>query len=204
VVYHAWLDVLENMRRFLVITMIGLMFCACSGIRYSEIAPGAKDFHPRRIGILPVDVGTYANARGVIDRIFADVLTDSSWFASVSNAEMVNKQILANEETGKVVLDYVSKLKTVNYSDPELSKKVGELLKIDAFLVVDLIYWNYTKIEDDRVAKVEVAATMINANTGQILWNAHHHEAEKYTFFQPQLPDVAKNMVKKMIAEMPH
>lgn len=192
------------MRRCLVIFLLGLVLFGCSGIRYSEVAPEAKDFHPGRIGVLPVDVGTYAEAKGVIDRIVADVLTDKAWFTDVVAAETINKQVLSSEETGKAFLDYTSKLKTVNYSDPELSRKIGELLKIDAFLMVDLTYWNYTKTEDDKVAKVEAGIRMINANTGQIIWKAHHYEMEEYRFMKPQLSDVARNLMKKMIGEMPH
>jgi len=192
------------MRRCLVIFFLGLLLFGCSGIRYSEVAPEAKDFHPGRIGVLPVDVGTYTEAKGVIDRIVADVLTDKAWFTDVVAAETINKQVLSSEETGKAFLDYISKLKTVSYSDPELSRKIGELLKIDAFLMVDLTYWNYTKTEDNKVAKVEAGIRMINANTGQIIWKAHHYEMEEYRFMKPQLPDVARTLMKKMIGEMPH
>jgi hypothetical protein len=70
--------------------------------------------------------------------------------------------------------------------------------------MVDLTYWNYTKTEDSKVAKVEAGIRMINANTGQIIWKAHHYEMEEYRFMKPQLPDVARNLMKKMIGEMPH
>lgn len=188
-----------------MVILLGLMLFGCAGIRYSEVAPEAKGFHPRQIGVLPVDVGTYEDARGVIDRIVADVLIDKEWFTSVVAAEAIGKQVPPGEDIKKLVFDYIVKLKTVSYSDPEMSKKIGELLKVDAFLVVNLIYWNYTKtIEDDNVAKVEADIKMINANTGQILWKAHHYVAEEYKYFKPQLRSVAKTLIKKMIREMPH
>jgi hypothetical protein len=187
-----------------VVVLLGLMLFGCSGIRYSEVAPEAKDFHPRQIGVLPVDVGTYEDARGVIDKIAADVLIDKKWFTRVVAAETINKQMSSEEDIRKIVPDYLVKLKTVSYSDPEMSKKIGELLKVDALLVVDIIYWNYTKTkEDDDMAKVEAEIKMINANTGQIIWKAHHYVAEEYTYFKPQLRNVAKNLINKMIKEMP-
>jgi hypothetical protein len=184
--------------------MLLILLSACGGIRYSEVAPEVKEIHPRTIGILPIDVGAYPDARDAIDKIVADVLLDKGWFATVVSGDAIKKQALASEEIRQAVSDYASKLKNLSYSDPGLSKKIGELLKIDAFLVVDLAYWNYTKADEDNIAKVEAAIAMINANTGQVLWNGHHYEAEKYTFFKPKLPDVARNLMKRMIGEMPH
>ncbi len=192
------------MRRFLLILLFGLVLFGCGGLRYSEVAPEAKDFHPGRIGVFPVDVETYEDARGVIDRVVAEVLTDKAWFTDVIAAETIKKQAVPTEDIGKIYIDYISKLKTVNFSDPELSRKIGEYFKIDAFLVVDLTYWNYTTAEDNKIAKVEAGIKMINANTGQILWKARHFEVEEYRFIKPQLSDVARNLMKKMISEMPH
>jgi hypothetical protein len=163
-----------------------------------------KDFHPRNIGVFPADIGTYPDAKGVVDQIVPEVLVGKGWFAGVVGADAINKQIAGNEEIRKTISDYLSKFKNVSYSDPDLSKRIGELLKIDAFLLVDLAYWNYTMMEDDNVGKVEAELTMINANTGQVIWRAHHYEAETYTFLKPHLPKVARNLVKKMVSEMPH
>lgn len=184
--------------------LLTLMLFGCGGLRYSQVAPEAKDFHPKKIGVLPVDVGTYEEARGVIDQIAAGVLVDKKWFTDVVAADTISNQIKSNDELRKVVFDYISKLKTVNFSDPELSRKIGELSKIEAFLVINVDYWNYTKENDDKVAKVGIGIKMIDAGTGTILWKAGHHKAEDYTLFRPKLPDVAKDLLIKMINEMPH
>jgi len=42
---------------------------------------------------------------------------------------------------------------------------------------------------------------MIDASSGKILWKAGHHEAEDYMLIKPKLPDVAKNVFRKMIKE---
>jgi hypothetical protein len=184
--------------------LLALMLFGCGGLRYSQVAPEAKDFHPKTIGVLPVDVGTYEEARGVIDQIAAGVLVDKQWFTDVVAADTISNQIKSNDELQRVVFDYLSKLKTVNFSDPELSRKIGELSKIEAFLVINVDYWNYTKENDKKVAKVGIGIKMINAGTGAILWKAGHHEAEDYMLIRPKLPDVAKDLIKKMISEMPH
>ncbi|MDO8785500.1 MAG: hypothetical protein Q7J12_04710, partial [Syntrophales bacterium] len=131
-------------RLYLLVIPLMLIFSGCGGLRYSQAFPEAKDFHPQRIGVLPIDVGTYGEARGIIDEIMAGVLVEKNWFADVVAAGTINRQLQSNDEFRKIVMDYLAKLKTVNFSDPELSKKIGEISRIDAFLVVNVDYWNYT------------------------------------------------------------
>jgi hypothetical protein len=195
------------MRRVFIVSLVILLFVTlfgCGGLRYSQVAPEAKNFHPKAVGVLPVDVGTYEEARGVIDQVIAGVLVDTQWFTDVVAADIISNQLQSNEELRKVYLDYISKLKAVNFSDPEMSKKIGEISKVDAFLVINVDYWNYTKENEKKVAKVGIGIKMIDASSGKILWKAGHHEAEDYMLIKPKLPDVAKDLVKKMIKEMPH
>jgi len=51
----------------------------------------------------------------------------------VAGTESFNSQLLANEELNKAMTEYLAKLQTVNFSDPNLSRKIGELLNVDAF-----------------------------------------------------------------------
>jgi hypothetical protein len=194
-------------RRVFIVSLV-ILLCVtlfgCGGLRYSQVAPEAKNFHPKRVGVFPVDVGTYEEARGVIDQVIAGVLVDTQWFTDVVAADIISNQLQSNEELRKVYLDYISKLKAVNFSDPEMSKKIGEISKVDAFLVINVDYWNYTKENEKKVAKVGVGIKMMDASSGKILWKAGHHEAEDYLLIKPKLPDVAKDLVKKMIKEMPH
>jgi hypothetical protein len=78
------------------------------------------------------------------------------------------------------------------------------MIKVDAFLLVNVDYWNYTKENDDKVAKVVMDVKMIDAASGKVMWNAGHHEVEAYILMKPALPDVAKSLVKRMTREMPH
>ena len=188
---------------YFVMILLVLMLSGCGGLRYSQVAPEAKDFHHRRIGVLPVDVGTYEEARGIIDQVIAGVLVDKKWFADVVAADTINNQLHVNEELRTVVMDYLAKLKTVNFSDPELSKKIGELSRIDAFLVVNVDYWNYTVENEKKLAKVGIGIKMVEASTGNILWKAGHHIAEDYLLFKPALPGVARDLFKKMAGYMP-
>jgi hypothetical protein len=195
------------MKRTCILSLVVLLiitFFGCGGLRYSQVTPEAKDYHPKRVGVFPVDVGTYEEARGVIDEIIASVLVDKGWFANVVSADTISNRIQTNEELRKVYLDYISKLKSVNFSDPELIKKIGEITGVDAFLVANIDYWNYTKVNDNEVAKVDIGIKMIDAASGKILWKAGHQEVESYMLFKPKLPGVAKDLVRRMIKEMPH
>jgi hypothetical protein len=195
------------MKRTCILSLVVLLvitFFGCSGLRYSQVTPEAKDYHPKRVGVFPVDVGTYEEARGVIDQIIADVLVDKGWFTDVVTADTISNQIQTNEELRKVYLDYISKLKAVNFSDPRLSKKIGEITKVDAFLIANLDYWNYTMANDDKVAKVDMGIKMIDAASGIILWRAGHQQVGSYMFIKPKLPNMARDLVRKMIKEMPH
>lgn len=187
-----------------VVLLALLVSAGCAGIRYSQVSSEAGDFHPARVGVLPVDVGTYEEARGAVDQIIAGALVETKWFTDVVGADDINAQMQANQDFRQAVLEYLAKLKGVNYSDPLLSAHIGELAKIDAFLVTNTDYWNYTIENDDKVAKVGLGMKLIDARTGKIIWKAGHHIAEDYLLLKPDLRDVARNVAKKMIAEMPH
>jgi hypothetical protein len=179
------------------------LLSACGGLRYSQIAPEAKDFHPGRVAILPADVGTYEEARGVVEQIFAGVLVDKKWFTDVVDAATIGNQLQSNEEYRRAVLDYLVKLKTINASDSDLSKKIGEKSQVDAFFVINVDFWNYTRENDKKLGKVGLGIKMIEASTGRIMWKAGHHEAESYMLIKPDLADVARALVKTMVGEMP-
>jgi len=189
-------------RSFLILSVMILL--SCGGIRYSQVAPNAKDFHPKKIGVLPVDVGAFEEARGVIDPIIAGVLVNKGWFSDVVTSETINNRMKSDDELRKTVSDYIAKLKTVNFSDADLSTKIGKVYDIDAFLIVNVDCWNYTVEGEDKVARVGLGLKLVEAVTGGIIWKAGHHVAEDYWFIKPDLPDVADGLVKEMLNHMPH
>jgi len=187
-----------------LLALLVLSLAGCGGLRYSQVSPEAKTFHPARVGVLPVDVGSYEEARGHVDQTVAGVLVDKKWFADVVSGDAIANQFTANKELQDVVVGYMAKLKTVNYSDPHQSKKLGELLQVDAVLMVNIDDWNYAVENGEKVAKVGMGMKLIDVATGKIVWKAGHAIMEKYRVFQPKLTDVAKDLVKEMIAYMPH
>lgn len=188
---------------FALFLILMIILIGCGGLRYSQVAPEAANFHPQRIGVFPVDVGSYEEARGGVDQIIAGVLMDKKWFADVVAADTMRNLLGSNEELRRLVLEYLLKLKTVNFSDPDMSKKIGEIAKIDAFLVIGIDYWNYTVENGKNIAKVGFAIKMINAANGNIVWKAGHHIIKDYMFLKPGLDGMAKSLINEMIGYMP-
>jgi len=193
----------RNMRLYGAIALFFFLL-GCGGLRYSQVAPEAKDFHPKRIGILPIDAGPYEEAGGIVGETIADDLIKRKWFQNVVTADALNRQLQTNKILKAAVTEYVAKLKSVNFSDPELSRKIGELIKVDAFLIVNLDFWQYAVENKDTLAKVGFSIRMIHANKGSVLWNSSHHEAESYIWIKPELASVARKVVGMMMDEMPH
>lgn len=186
-----------------IVALTLLTLSACGGLRYSQVSPDAKNFHPQRVAVLPADVGTYEEARGSVEQVFAGVLVDKKWFKDVVDAQTVSNQMQAGQEYGKAVFDYLVRLKTVNISDPVLSKKIGDQSKVDAFFVINVDYWNYTRENDKKIGKVGLGIKMVETSTGKIMWKAGHHQEESYVLIKPDLPDIAKDLIKTMCDEMP-
>lgn len=186
--------------------LIIMSLAACGGLRFSQMSPEAKDFHPRRIAVFPVDpVGNNKESKGAVEKIVAGVLEDQKWFSGITDTESLNSQLSANEELRRTMADYLSKLYTVNFSDPDLSRKIGEITNADAFLLVSVDIWNYTvEKKEDKFAKVSLGMKLYEAATGKLMWKANHQIAQSYILIKPDLPDVARSVVKKMVDYMPH
>ena len=177
---------------------------ACGSLRFSQLAPEAKDFHPQKVAVFPVDVSNYEEARGVIEKIVAGVLIEKKWFADVTDTESLNRQIMVNEELRKAIMEYLSKVNTLNFSDPDLSKKIGELAKVDSFLLVSVDTWNYAVEKDKKMAKVSMGMKLYETATGKMMWKAGHHITESYMLIKPDLSKVARDVARDMVNYMPH
>ena len=197
------------MMKKLVVKSILLIFvlalAACGGLRFSQAAPEAVNFHPKKIAIFPVEVvGNNEEARGSVEQVVAGVLVEKKWFSDIIDAESLNRQLLANVELRKAMTDYLSKLRTVNFTDPDLSTKIGELAGVDAFLLVSVDIWSYAVEKGDKVAKVSLGMKLYEASSGKLMWKAGHQIADSYMLIKPDLPKVARNVAREMVGYMPH
>src|SRR4030042_6525250 len=79
----------------LAILLLGLF--GCGGLRYSHVSPEAKDFHPRRIAVLPAEVKTFPEAKGSIDSLISQALSERKWFAAVVGGEEIGRRLETDE-----------------------------------------------------------------------------------------------------------
>lgn len=187
-----------------VLAFLLLTILSCGGLRYSEVSPEAKDFHPRRIAVLPAEATTFPEAKGVIDRLFAELLNEREWFSSVVGGETFGRHLETDAELRQTAAEYLAKLDKVSFSDPALSGRIGVLIDAEALLLVRVDYWNYATEKDKKVGKVSLSITMIEAKTGKTVWTALHHRISDYVIIKPDLPDVARDLIREMIGYMPH
>ena len=184
--------------------LIALSVTGCEGLRFVQTAEEAKNFHPKSIGVLPAEVGLYKDAEGKIDAIITDVLVKTKWFATVVGGEEIRKRIETNEELKKSVDVYIAKLRELNYSDPELCKVISELCGIEAILLPTVDMWEYTTMSGDKIARVGLSMKLIDTRTGMTMWRAGHLSTEEYRFLKPELANMGRALVRKMIDKMPH
>ncbi len=194
----------KTFRSLFFIFLIFLLSGCAANLRYSQTAPDVQNFHPKRIAALPADVGTNPEAAGSIDQIVAEVLAGRGWFTDVTSSQAMKKLIETNEDFKKTVAEYTQKLKTVSFSDPDLSKKIGGTIPADAFLLVNVDYWNYAVEKDNKVAKAGLGMVLIDVATGKVVWKAAHDISKEYWFLKPALPDVARSVARDLISQMPH
>jgi len=195
---------LTKTRRTAILVFLLLGVLGCGGLRYSQVSPEAKEFHPRGIALLPADTTAFPEAKGSVDRIFTEALGERKWFTDIVGGEEIGRRLKMDPELRQAVMEYLAKLGNVSFSDPNLSGRIGALTSTDALLLVRVDYWNYTTANDNKVGKVSLSITMIEAKTGKTIWSAVHNRASDYLIIKPDLPNVAKDLIREMIDYMPH
>lgn len=180
-----------------------VLLAACGGIRYSQVHPDAKEFHPKTIALLPVDVRTSYEATGMADEVFTRVLRKNGLFRKVVSPTEIRERMEKDPAFSKEVTDYVTKFRAVSFSDPVLTRALADRLEIEAILLVTVDYWYYTVEGEDKIAKVGFAVDLVDASTGRIAWKAAHHEQKTYWLIKPALPDLAESVAGTITGEMP-
>ena len=187
-----------------VAVLTAWVLAGCEGLRLVQTAEEAKDFHPKSIGVLPVDVGIYKDAQGKVDGIITEVLVGTKWYTTVIGGEEIRKRIEANEALRKSVDVYLAKLRELNFSDPELCKVIAELCGIEAILISTVDVWEYTMLAGDKIARVGISMRLVDTRSGKTMWKAGHQVTEEYRFLKPELTGMGRSMIRKMVDRMPH
>jgi len=191
--------------KYILIVFV-LLTVACEGLHFNQLASEAKNFRPRRIAVFPIEVWNHkeVDSRVVVEQIVAGSLVEKKFFTDVTDVENLKKQIKESEELRKVKDEYLDKLKMLTFSDPDLSKKMGELAKIDAFILLSVDEWKYTAVGDEKKAQVAMTMEMYDVSTGKLMWKANHAITSDYVLIKPELPKIARDVVFMMIDYMPH
>jgi hypothetical protein len=189
-----------------ILIIFVLSTVACGGLHFNLLAPEAIDFHPQTIALFPIEVWNHkeADSRTVVEQIVAGVLIKKRLFFNVTDVENLQKQIFANEELRKAKDEYLSKLRLLDFCDSDLSRKIGVLTQIDAFLLLSVDEWKYTEQGDKKMAQVGLTMQMYDVATGKLMWKASHTITKDYMLIKPELPDIASEVVNKMAYYMPH
>ena len=193
-----------KLRRALFFVLLFAALSACGELRFSQVAPGIGNFHPEKICVFPVDTGAYTEVAEVADKLITDTVSKKGRFSGVVSPEDAKKLMENDARLKSAVFNYLAKLKKVNFSDPDISRYIGKTCDIDAILIVDVDFWNYTTQGDDKLAKVGFSMELVEAQTGKIMWRAKHYDTESYNWFKPDLTDLAEKVAEEMISRMPH
>jgi hypothetical protein len=191
--------------KYILIVLV-LSTIACGGLHFNQLAPEAIDFHPQRIALFPIEVWNHkeSDSRAIVEQIVAGSLVEKRLFVNVTDVEDLQKQVLANEELRKAKDEYLSKLRQLTFCDSDLSRKIGELTQVDAFLLLSVDEWKYTVQGDKKMAQVGLTMEMYDVTTGKLMWKASHAITKDYMLIKPELTEVARDVVNKMAYYMPH
>ena len=100
---------MERLGKWFVLIISVLLVVACGGLRFSQLDTDATGYHPRKVAVFPVSVGSYEEARNPVEKIVPAELAAKKWFTSVIDTASLNSQMQSNDELRQVVTDYISK-----------------------------------------------------------------------------------------------
>lgn len=189
-----------------IFIILVLSIVACGGLNFNLLAPEAIDFHPQRIALFPIEVWNHkdADSRKIVEEVVKSVLIKKKLYFEVTDVENFQKQVLANQELKQAKDEYLSKQRLLDFYDATLSRKIGELTQIDAFLLLSVDEWKYTEQGDKKMAQVGLTMEMYDVATGKLMWKASHAIVKEYMLIKPALPDIARDVASKMANYMPH
>lgn len=183
--------------------LIPLLIGGCGGLQEVWEGPGAKQFRPQAIAVLPPMASQYDSAREDIQDVLSGALTKTANVERVVTPESVTDIFQASKEAFDSLVFYFSRLEMTGQSDKDSAIKLGKALNVDSFLVVRVNSWEYIRKEGDNVGRVGLSLRLVDATTGTTVWKARHEKSSSYMFFRPNLKDVANELAREMIAYMP-
>lgn len=164
--------------RFLVILLLVMLAVGCGGPQiYIHPNPGFERIE--RIAVLPLDNFTKDDKAN--DKVRANFV--------VELLRTANFNVMDIGETDRLLqiaeLSYTtSQISTPGIGAPEifdqettsepLSKKIGEVLKVQAIFVGSVEAYGTERVSDQIIPEVSISARLIDAETGIIIWASTH------------------------------
>jgi len=189
-----------------LLTVFVLSIMACGGLHFNQLSPEAKNIHPRRIALFPLEVWNHkeVDSRIAVEQILADALVEKKLFDNVLDAGSLKKKLQEDQGLSQLKAEYLAKLQMLNFSDPDLIKKIGNMIDADSFLLLSVDEWKYYTQGDKKLAEVGLSMAMYDIATGNLIWKANHSIVEDYLLLKPELSKVARGVIHKMIRYIPH
>lgn len=187
----------------ILLPLLLFVICGCAGVNFSQVNPEAKDFHPKSIAVMPATVGEYESSRDIIDQTISKSLLKTGYFENVVDSTSVKTQIGASTELANDVSSFIQKLNTIGVSDAEAVSRIKASVNTEALFFTYVTTWGYGRSEGNKVARVGLGVKLVNASNGQLVWKASHEVTEDYTIMKPNLNDMAMDVMKVLLKEMP-
>lgn len=190
------------MRKFLLLLSV-VILSGCAGVNFSQVNPEAKDFHPKSIAVMPATVGEYESSRDIIEQVISSSLLKTGYFENVVDSSTMKTQVAGSTELANDVSTFIQKLNTIGVADTEAVSRIKTTVNTEALFLTYVTSWGYGRSEGNKVARVGLGVKLVNASNGQLVWKASHEVTEDYTIIKPDLNDMAKDVLKILLKEMP-
>lgn len=185
---------------FPILIVFTAALVGCGAGSFFQTSPDGGERSWRKVAVFPAEAGGNAEAGAAVEAALVELMTANK--LEVTMPPVLSAKLSARD-LQRTVGDYTRKLYILNFSDPELSKQIGEALEIDAFVLPKVEYWGYSKKEGDKdIAKIGIGLILIEAKTGRVLWRGVKYETREYLLLKPPLAGVARDLLKKMVNEM--
>jgi hypothetical protein len=184
--------------------MIALLVAGCAGgLQETWEGPGAAGFRPTSIAVLPPIIGALEGSRDLAHEVVTNALKKSKRYAIVIDPEQVNGLLINSADVREVFAGYLSVLETSGISEKDAAMKLGKALKADALMIVRVNAWEYTRMEGDNLARVNMGLRLVDTRHGAIVWKGRHEKKESYVLFKPDLKDLATELADYMVKYIP-
>lgn len=201
----GYYPVMQRKRSGLIIVLafVAILLAGCGWTQYLRLSIPETPQKWGRVGIFPADGMAHKEAEGAVEGIIFDLMGVRLPPGEVIRPGTLRSR-LNDEALRQMVADYSEKLYILNFSHPELSKKIGVALEVDTFLFSRIEYWGYSLDRKKRnEARVGMSLIAIEASSGRVLWRGVRYESRDFLFLKPELTGVARSLLRRMVAEFP-